>query len=221
MNIVKVVNQHHLILRIKNEMPLLITISFLIYSPLFVSAQEQQQPSSPIMIGSSNEFNFGEHQLGVEASKNVSSGESRITYAGIGEGSIIYSAHRSPGNWDNCFAIYCNTGRGPGVTMFFTVYNSSNQRVASGQADENGVLIKGLDIGSTYFIIPQNCVNCNHSPHDVLFDHWQDCSTIQKRPFKITSASQVPIAAAYYRIWWYGSTDKPSACTLPNGLLTR
>jgi hypothetical protein len=133
--------------------------------------------------------------------------------AGTGQGSIFYTAHRVPGNWDPCFATSCDAGSGPGATMFFTVYDSSLKLVASGQANEDGVFIKGLVVGGTYYVSPEDCESCHTSTHDVLFDHWWDCSTtVQQRPFEITSASTIS-AAAYYRIWEHGDPNNPASCT--------
>jgi hypothetical protein len=240
MRIIDGINEIHLFAWLRKISLILIVITFFTYGPSFAVALEQQEQQSALtMIESPHHFSLrGHHRLNGETIRQSSSDNGTIfagsnnlsgktirqsssdngtIFAGSGDGSLIYSAHRAPGNWDNCFAISCRAGKGPGVTMFFVVYDSSHKEIASGQADENGVLIKGLELGSTYYIVPQNCINCNHSPHDVLFDHWEDCSTNPQRGFTIDSQDQVPTAAAYYRIWWYGNTDVHASCTSPDG----
>lgn len=136
-----------------------------------------------------------------------------------GEGSIVYSAHRTGTNWAPCFATTCDAGSGPGATMYFTVYKlegSTFVLVADGQADESGVTITGLQLGGTYFVSPEDCASCHESTHDVVFNNWHDCSDTRQRQFDITSATPLQ-GAAYYRMWEHGTPDEPVPCTPTDG----
>jgi hypothetical protein len=124
--------------------------------------------------------------------------------AGNGEGSIIYSAHRAPGNWGPTFT-------GANAQMYFVVYDSSFGLVTNGHADERGVLITGLQVGGTYFLSPENCEDCHGSTHDVIFNNWEDCSTERQR--MITIAADQRSYSATYRIVEQGEPDVPVPCS--------
>lgn len=124
--------------------------------------------------------------------------------AGNGEGSIIYSAHRAPGNWGPTFT-------GANAQMYFIVYDSSFGLVTNGHADERGVLITGLQVGGTYFLSPENCESCHNSTHDVNFNNWEDCSTERQRMITITADQRS--YSATYRIVEQGEPDETLPCS--------
>jgi len=83
---------------------------------------------------------------------------------------ITVSAHRIPASyWAPCFAFSCSAGTGPGTTMYFVLYDSNGNIVATAFADENGYTFTGLNPGSTYYVYPAYCDSFHNSTHDVLF----------------------------------------------------
>ncbi len=91
---------------------------------------------------------------------------------------IKVTAHRIPASyWDPCFATTCRAGTGPGVSMYFELYDSSGNFVRSGYADEHGHTFTGLNPLKTYYMYPTNCYACHGSTHDVLFEYWGNGNT--------------------------------------------
>ncbi|HEX2556957.1 MAG TPA: hypothetical protein VHK86_01425 [Nitrososphaera sp.] len=133
--------------------------------------------------------------------------------AGDGQGSILYRAHRvADPTWAPCFALTCDAGTGPGASMYFVVYNSSGAIIANGFADETGTIIKGLSVGSTYYVYPTDCNLCHNSTHNVVFDHWADDSSERPRGFTASSNTQQN-ADAYYKIVELGTMTPPPDTT--------
>jgi len=137
---------------------------------------------------------------------------------GDGQGSMVYRAHRvADATWASCFATTCDVGTGPGASMYFVVYNSSGDIIANGFADETGTTIKGLSIGSTYYVYPTDCDLCHNSTHNVVFDHWADDGSSERPRGFVISNTQIA-ADAYYRIVELGTipttpTSPPSSNT--------
>jgi hypothetical protein len=95
-----------------------------------------------------------------------------------GPTSITVYAHRVPaGYWAPCFATVCAAGTGPGASMFFALYDSGMNLVATGFSNEDGYTFSGLTAGGTYYLVADNCDSCHGSTHDVLFDHWGNGAT--------------------------------------------
>jgi hypothetical protein len=132
---------------------------------------------------------------------------------GDGQGSILYRAHRvADPAWAACFALTCDAGTGPGASMYFVVYNSSGTIIANGFADETGTVIKGLSVGSTYYVYPTDCNLCHNSTHNVVFDHWADDGSSERpRGFAVSSTQQN--ADAYYKIVELGTVTPPPDTT--------
>jgi hypothetical protein len=133
---------------------------------------------------------------------------------GEGQGSILYRAHRvADPTWAPCFALTCDAGTGPGASMYFVVYNSSGTIIANGFADETGTIIKGLSVGSTYYVYPTDCNLCHNSTHNVVFDHWADDDSSERpRGFMVSSNIQQS-ADAYYKIVELGTVTPPPDTT--------
>lgn len=131
---------------------------------------------------------------------------------GDGQGSILYRAHRvADPTWAPCFALTCDAGAGPGASMYFVVYNSSGTIIANGFADETGTMIKGLSVGSTYYVYPTDCNLCHNSTHNVVFDHWaDDDSSNRPRGFAVSTQQN---ADAYYKIVELGTMTPPPDTT--------
>lgn len=129
---------------------------------------------------------------------------------GSGQGIIVLHAHRiqSP-NWAPCFALVCDNGTGPGVAMYFVVYNSSKVLIGHGYADENGTQITGLNIGQNYSIYPADCDNCHNSTHSVKFVNWggADNRTDRPRTFLVNDSSSAVPLDVYYRIVELGANS--------------
>jgi hypothetical protein len=125
-------------------------------------------------------------------------------------GITIYD-HRIPANyWAPCFATTCtnplascNTAcTGPGASMYFVLYDSSNNVVATGFANENGHIITGLTPGATYYIVPANCDLCHGSTHDVLFQYF---GTAQGTQTSTTQRMAVTVGDTVNA--WYSCTN--------------
>ena len=117
-------------------------------------------------------------------------------------GGITVYAHRIPASyWDPCFAATCSAGTGPGVTMYFVLYDSSGNVVQTGFADENGYTFSGLSSSATYYVYPDDCDNCHGAPHDVAFQYWGDDHT-NERPRAATVGAQLHA--------WYSCTNNCS-----------
>jgi hypothetical protein len=129
---------------------------------------------------------------------------------GSGQGVIVYHAHRiqSP-NWAPCFASVCDNGTGPGLGMYFVVYNSSRVLIAHGYADENGTQITGLNLGQNYSIYPADCDMCHNSTHSVIFVHWggKDNSTDRPRTFVLAGGSSAISLDVYYKLVEMGTNS--------------
>ena len=98
-----------------------------------------------------------------------------IPASAAGDTEITVYAHRIQARyWDPCFATECDAGTGPGVSMYFELYDSSDNFVQYGFADENGYTFSDLDPDETYHVYPTSCYECNGNPHDVLFEYWGD-----------------------------------------------
>jgi hypothetical protein len=122
-------------------------------------------------------------------------------------GGITISAHRIPASyWDNCFATTCTnpyapcdaTCTGPGATMYVELQDSTGNVLQSGYADENGFTFTGLTPGVTYYLYPDDCNMCHGSPHNVVFEHWGDGSTV--RPLAVTVGESLSA--------WYSCTNQ-------------
>ncbi|HKW04069.1 MAG TPA: hypothetical protein VJN71_02100 [Nitrososphaerales archaeon] len=122
---------------------------------------------------------------------------------GGGSSGITVTANRIPASyWAPCFALVCSLGTGPGATMFFTLYNSNGQVVATGFADEHGFTFTGLNPGETYYIYPADCDSCHGSTHDVLFQYWANSNGVEvssTRPLAVTVGATVNA--------WYSCTN--------------
>jgi hypothetical protein len=77
--------------------------------------------------------------------------------------------------------VGCGAGTGPPTTMFFELLDSSGNVVQTGYADERGHTFTGLTPGVTYYVYPEDCDMCHGAPHDVVFQHWGDGSTVRPR----------------------------------------
>ncbi len=142
------------------------------------------------------------------------SAASKTINAGTGQGSLYYEAKRIPGpHWDPCFATSCDQGTGPGTWVWFVLFNDAGEPIVADLANEDGVLITGLEVGKTYYLQPTDCVypNCGEPPHDVIFNNWHDCSDTRQRPFVI-AADRIESGAAYYRYYLHGEVNEPVAC---------
>jgi polyvinyl alcohol dehydrogenase (cytochrome) len=125
-------------------------------------------------------------------------------------GITIYD-HRIPANyWAPCFATTCtnplascNTAcTGPGASMYFVLYDSSNNVVATGFANENGHIITGLTPGATYYIVPANCDLCHGSTHDVLFQYFGTAQGTQ-----ISTTQRMAVTVGDTVNVWYSCTN--------------
>jgi hypothetical protein len=66
--------------------------------------------------------------------------------------------------------------------MYVALEDSSGNVVASGFTDENGLTFNGLSSSAPYYLIyPDDCDYCHNTPHNVVFSHWQDGSTVRPR----------------------------------------
>lgn len=133
---------------------------------------------------------------------------------GEGQGSILYRAHRvADPTWAPCFALTCDAGTGPGASMYFVLYNSSGTIIANGFADETGTIIKGLSVGSTYYVYPTDCNLCHNSTHNVVFDHWADDDSSERPRGFVVSSNTQQSADAYYKIVELGTVTPPPDTT--------
>lgn len=105
---------------------------------------------------------------------------------------ITVTANRIPASyWAPCFALVCSRGTGPGASMYVVLYNSTGSVVATGFADEHGLVFKGLNPSATYYVYPDDCDLCHGSTHDVLFQYWgginpgNATSTVRPLPVKV------------------------------------
>ncbi|AFU57026.1 hypothetical protein Ngar_c00760 [Candidatus Nitrososphaera gargensis Ga9.2] len=145
---------------------------------------------------------------------SASAAEPKTINAGTGQGLLYYEAHRIPSShWNPCFATSCDQGTGPGTWVWFVLFNDAGEPIVADLANEDGVLITGLEVGKTYFLQPTDCVypNCGEPPHDVIFNNWHDCDDTRQRPFVI-AAGTIVSGAAYYRYHLHGEPNEPVAC---------
>jgi hypothetical protein len=112
-----------------------------------------------------------------------------------GPSSITVYAKRIPSSyWAPCFALTCSTGTGPGAAMYVALEDASGNVIASGFADENGYTFNGLNPSAQYYLgYPSDCDYCHNDPHNVVFSHWQDGSSI--RPREVSAGQSL---TAYY-----------------------
>ena len=116
---------------------------------------------------------------------------------------ITVTANRIPASyWAPCFATVCSRGTGPGASMFFTLYDSSGNVVATGFADENGYTFTGLNPSATYYVYPADCDSCHGSTHDVLFQYW---ATVSGTAINSTRPLQVKVGETVNA--WYSCTN--------------
>ncbi len=144
---------------------------------------------------------------------NASAAEPKVFRVGTGQGTIYYEAHRIPGpHWDPCFAETCDQGTGPGTWIWFVLFDETGQPILADLANEDGVLITGLDVGKTYLLQPTDCddPNCGGVPHDVKFNNWDNCDTTRQRPF--TAIAGTLSGAAYYRYHLLSEPDQQLPC---------
>jgi hypothetical protein len=130
---------------------------------------------------------------------------------GNGPGTITIYDHRIPaGYWADCFALTCSNPLDPscgdsctgaGASMWVVLYNAAGTVVASGFADENGLVFYNLTAGATYYIYSSDCDLCHGSTHDVLFHNWgPGTGTNDIRPLPV-------IANGTYVDAWYTCTN--------------
>ena len=121
-------------------------------------------------------------------------------------GAITVFAHRIAATyWEPCFATTCTnplapcntTCTGPGVTMYFVLYDSSGNIVQTGFTDENGHTFTGLNPGITYHVYPTDCNACHGANHNVVFQYWGDGTTV--RPLATNVGSSLDA--------WYSCTN--------------
>ncbi len=84
--------------------------------------------------------------------------------------------------------------------MWFALYDSAGNLVASAFADENGHTFTGLTPGATYYVYPADCDACHGSSHNVVFDHWGDGTVT--RPLAVTTDTSLDA--------WYTCTNNCS-----------
>src|SRR5487761_369894 len=96
-------------------------------------------------------------------------------------GDVTVYAHRIPSSyWAPCFALVCSAGTGPGVTMYFALFDSAGNVVQTGFANENGYNFTGLNPSASYYVYASNCDSCHGASHDVNFSHWGNGATAQE-----------------------------------------
>lgn len=120
---------------------------------------------------------------------------------GSSSGITIYAARIPASYWAPCFALTCSAGTGPGAAMWFVLYDSSGNVIATAFSNENGYTFTGLTPGATYYVYPADCDLCHGSTHDVLFEYWNnDTSTV--RPLAVTVGESLTA--------WYSCTNNCS-----------
>lgn len=66
--------------------------------------------------------------------------------------------------------------------MHVALEDASGNVIASGFAAENGYTFNGLNPSAQYYLgYPSDCDYCHNDPHNVVFSHWQDGSSIRRR----------------------------------------
>ena len=140
------------------------------------------------------------------ATASTTSTSVTTTSTSAGSTGVTVYAHRIPASyWDPCFATTCTNPyascdascTGPGVTMYFEVYDSAGNFIEGGFANENGFTFTGLVPGVTYYVYPDDCNMCHGSVHDVVFQHWSDGSTV--RPIAVAPGQSLDA--------WYSCTN--------------
>src|SRR5487761_189063 len=117
----------------------------------------------------------------ISSSTESSTSTSKYSTSSGFSGDITVYAHRIPSSyWAPCFALVCSAGTGPGVTMYFALFDSAGNVVQTGFANENGYNFTGLNPSASYYVYASNCDSCHGASHDVNFSHWGNGATAQE-----------------------------------------